>query len=180
MCHYSSQPRPPAACRRPPSWILPVTPQLPVDQGMATLLTSGFVDIDLVLFRCTTRINGADDLNGRHSSSADEGFTSGSSPVNGLGVPPVGVVGGAGGMPIILSPQSSDTQDTAHLVSSSAASSSSTSSSASSDGLGGSTSKQSQSGCGSVTKPPLIDCLTRESTVWDLFMICCWPKWRLE
>merc|ERR1712156_32846 len=47
--------------------------------------------------------HGGHDLNGRHSSSADEGFTSGSSPVNGL----------TSG-PMVLSPQSSG--DTTHLV----------------------------------------------------------------
>merc|ERR1711976_349763 len=58
--------------------------------------------------RCTRVYNpetGNTDLNGRHSSSADEGFTSGSSPVNGIPVP------------MLLSPQSSsDTQETTHLM----------------------------------------------------------------
>merc|ERR1712176_1677308 len=58
------------------------------------------------------------DLNGRHSSSADEGFTSGSSPVNGIAGPMA-----------LLSPQSS--ADTTHLVSLSSASSASSSSSSS-------------------------------------------------
>lgn len=81
-----------------------------------------------------------DPCGGRNSSSADEGFTSGSSPVNGTN----------NNMPIILSPQSSDTQDTAHLVSSS--SSSTTSSHCNGHGL-------------EQQRKPLVDCLARESTV---------------
>jgi hypothetical protein len=48
-------------------------------------------------------------FNGRHSSSADEGFTSGSSPVNGMGG-----ISGSGQGNLVLSPQSS--ADTTHKV----------------------------------------------------------------
>jgi len=73
-----------------------------------------------------------------HSSSADEGFTSGSSPVNGA----------TSNVPMVLSPQSSETT---HLVSSSSCSTSSSSSSSSS--------------CPPRRIPPAMECLARESTV---------------
>ena len=105
--------------------------------------------LNLVLcYRCTRVYNpeAGTDINGRHSSSADEGFTSGSSPVNGT----------TSNVPILLSPQSSDTQDTTHLVSSSSSS----------------TTSSKSSTCSSSPYPPPIaprkpirDCLARESTV---------------
>lgn len=107
-------------------------------------------------------------FNGRHSSSADEGFTSGSSPVNGMG----GISGSGQGL--VLSPQSS--ADTTHLVSLSSASTSSSSSSTS-----------SSTGTPSCPCPPPVppkpvgfkpdrglmtrDSLTRESTVWNDFLM---------
>ena len=91
-------------------------------------------------FRCT-RIHNPDfhPVEGIrcHSSSADEGFTSGSSPVNGT----------TSNVPMVLSPQSSETT---HLVSSSSSSTS------------------SRSGSGSPAPrriPPAMECLARESTV---------------
>ena len=106
-------------------------------------------------------------FNGRHSSSADEGFTSGSSPVNGMGG-----ISGSGQGNLVLSPQSS--ADTTHLVSLSSASTSSSSSSTS-----------SSTGTPSCPCPPPVppkpigfkpdrglmtrDSLTRESTVWNDF-----------
>lgn len=106
-------------------------------------------------------------FNGRHSSSADEGFTSGSSPVNGMGG-----ISGSGQGNLVLSPQSS--ADTTHLVSLSSASTSSSSSSTS-----------SSTGTPSCPCPPPVppkpigfkpdrglmtrDSLTRESTVWMIF-----------
>ena len=108
--------------------------------------------------------------NGRHSSSADEGFTSGSSPVNGTsGMMGVGIsVSGQGNL--VLSPQSSG--DTTHLVSLSSGSTSSSSSSSSTS---------SSTGTPSCPCPPPVppkpigfkpdrglmtrDSLTRESTV---------------
>ena len=99
-------------------------------------------------FRCT-RIHNPDfpPVEGRcHSSSADEGFTSGSSPVNGT----------TSNVPMILSPQSSETT---HLVSSSSSSTSSSSSSSSS--------------CPPRSRiPPAMECLARESTVWAAAV---WP-----
>ena len=116
--------------------------------GLNTILKRIFLSI----YRCTRVYNPESgiELNGRHSSSADEGFTSGSSPVNGISTTNTN-------MPILLSPQSSDTQDTAHLVSSESCSSTTSSTSSSS----------SNSAYPPIAprKPHIKDCLARESTV---------------
>lgn len=157
--HYSSPQSAEVEFRPHQSWILRVNHQtLAVDLHRGKCISAVFYSVfSKPRFRCT-RIHNPDYIpeynNGRHSSSADEGFTSGSSPVN-------GAASGSGSL--MLSPQSTDT---AHLVSSSSASTASSTSSSSSAAAP----KSKPQLLPKPSKAVIADCLARESTVWSLFL----------